>query len=187
MAEAIELDPVDVLAAGAVGEPGAREFYIQARKEAAQITVLVEKEQIALLAAEAASFLDRVAADFPDAPIVDPGIVDPLLNEPAVPLFRARMIGLGYDPERAMVLIELRERGEVEEGPEGDEGVGGADDDADEVDDDDEGFVARLYATRAQVLAMCERGASVVAAGRPPCPLCEGPMDPSGHVCPRWN
>ena len=39
------------LGAGAVGEPGQRAFYIQARSESAQLTVLVEKEQVALLAA----------------------------------------------------------------------------------------------------------------------------------------
>ena len=27
----------------------------------------------------------------------------------------------------------------------------------------------------------------VVAAGRPPCPLCSLPLDPAGHVCPRQN
>jgi len=27
----------------------------------------------------------------------------------------------------------------------------------------------------------------VVAAGRPPCPLCGLPLDPDGHVCPRQN
>ena len=26
-----------------------------------------------------------------------------------------------------------------------------------------------------------------VAAGRPPCPFCGDPLDPSGHVCPRAN
>ena len=26
---------------------------------------------------------------------------------------------------------------------------------------------------------------SVVAAGRPPCPLCGQPLDPHGHICPR--
>jgi uncharacterized repeat protein (TIGR03847 family) len=179
MGEPIELDSVDSLAAGAVGEPGARAFYIQARREAAQLTVLVEKQQIALLAAEATAFLDRVSADFPDAPVPNMGTVDATITEPAVPLFRARMIGLGYDPERAMVLIELRERGAEDE----DEDV----DVSAESDEEDEGFVARLYATPAQVRAMCEFGAAAVAAGRPPCPLCEQPLDPDGHRCPRWN
>ena len=49
MGEIIELDDVDALGTGAVGEPGKRAFYIQARTEHAQLTVLVEKEQVALL------------------------------------------------------------------------------------------------------------------------------------------
>jgi uncharacterized repeat protein (TIGR03847 family) len=27
----------------------------------------------------------------------------------------------------------------------------------------------------------------VVAAGRPPCPLCGGPLDATGHICPKRN
>ena len=47
--------------------------------------------------------------------------------------------------------------------------------------------MARIYATRPQVRAMAAKGAEAVAAGRPLCPLCDMPMDPSGHRCPRWN
>ena len=98
------------------------------------------------------------------------------LREPAVPLFRARLIGLGFDPEREMVLIELREHSSD-------------DDEEEEVSDDEleEGYVARIYATRSQVRAMAARGAEAVSAGRPLCPLCDMPMDPAGHRCPRWN
>jgi uncharacterized repeat protein (TIGR03847 family) len=53
--------------------------------------------------------------------------------------------------------------------------------------EEEEGYVARIYATRSQVRAMAAHGAVTVAAGRPPCPLCDMPMDPSGHRCPRWN
>ena len=28
---------------------------------------------------------------------------------------------------------------------------------------------------------------ALVAAGRPPCPICGQPLDPDGHVCPRSN
>ena len=62
----IELDTVDGLSTGAVGEPGQRAFYLQARKETAQLTVLVEKEQVALLASEAVAFLDRLADEYPE-------------------------------------------------------------------------------------------------------------------------
>ena len=39
-----------------------------------------------------------------------------------------------------------------------------------------------------EVRAMAARAVeSVTAGGRPRCPLCEQPMDPQGHHCPRWN
>lgn len=169
MGDVIELDGVDALGAGAIGEPGQRAFYIQAQRADARLTVLVEKEQVALLAEEAVAFLDRIADDYPEEPD-RPATGGAGVAEPAVPLFRARMIGLGFEPERGVVLLELRERSEDDDEAEG-----------------DEGFVARIFASRAQVRAMAERGAEAVEGGRPACPLCSFPMDPQGHICPRWN
>jgi uncharacterized repeat protein (TIGR03847 family) len=190
MADSIEFDDIDSLATGAVGEPGQREFYIQARTSSTQLTVLVEKEQVALLSTEAVAFLDRIADDYPE----DRGEVEraaAALQEPTVPLFRARLIGLGFDPERERVLIELRERSEDEDDElEGErpEGPAAAPPEASPTEEEEEeGYVARIYATRSQVRAMAARGAAAVAAGRPPCPLCDMPMDPAGHRCPRWN
>lgn len=174
----IEFFDADSVATGAVGEPGARAFYLQARNADAQLTVLVEKEQIALLAKEAGAFLDRLSEEYPEEPVAVP-LERAELREPTVPLFRARLIGLGFDPERGLVLIELREHAS-----------GDLDDDELEVDaetDAEPGYVARIYATRPQVRALIEHGDAVVAAGRPPCSLCGMPMDPAGHRCPRWN
>jgi uncharacterized repeat protein (TIGR03847 family) len=198
----IELETVDSLGAGAVGDPGDREFFLQARTESAQLTVLVEKEQVALLATEAVAFLDRIAEDYPEegASVPEPVVRQAGLREPTVPLFRARLIGLGFDPEREMVLIELRERSSDDE-DEGEAPTPEAEAPAPELpdvpdagtavaeptDEAEEGFVARIYATRPQVRAMAAKGAEAVAAGRPLCPLCDMPMDPSGHRCPRWN
>jgi uncharacterized repeat protein (TIGR03847 family) len=170
--ELIEFDPVDDIGAGAFGEPGARTFVIQARKGQALLSVLVEKEQVRLLANEATQFLDRIAEEDPEDSVTES--TDGTITEDE-PLFRARLIGIGYDPERHLVLIELREA---------------ANDDDDETPpppDESEGRVARFYATRAQVRAMARNGVEAVEAGRPRCPLCEFPMDPDGHVCPRWN
>jgi uncharacterized repeat protein (TIGR03847 family) len=174
MAEIIELDPVDTVGAGAFGQPGARTFVIQARKGDAQLSVLVEKEQVALLAAEADQFLSQVERDDPDpGATLDSGAGSgPVVEDE--PLFRARLIGIGYDPERHLVLIELREDA-VDEG------------EAPPALDESTGRVARLYATRSQVRAMIRHGLEAVAAGRPLCPLCDFPMDPDGHICPRWN
>ncbi len=207
MPEPIEFHMVDGLGAGAVGEPGQRAFYLQARSEAAQLTVLLEKEQVALLAAEAIAFLDRIKDQYPEDPISLPAAVAEL-REPTVPLFRARLIGLGFDPERELVLIELRERADDEDEDDEDEeddddaldelgrliGGGDADEDARALEDalravegEEEGYVARIYATRSQVRAMAAHSAVVVSAGRPPCDLCGQPLDPAGHRCPRWN
>lgn len=187
MADLIEFDPVDAISAGAFGRPGARTFVIQARKGAARLSVLVEKEQVALLAAEAGQFLERIEQEDPepDAPTLEDG--GPV--EEDQPLFRARLIGLGYDPERRLVLIELREAPAGDDEDELDDDSGEDDDVLAQLDEDavTTGRVARLYATRAQVRAMVAHGVAAVAAGRPRCPLCEFPMDPDGHVCPRWN
>jgi uncharacterized repeat protein (TIGR03847 family) len=174
MGDLIEFDPVDALGAGAFGRPGQRIFIIQARKGEAVLSVLVEKEQVALLATEASQFLDGLDDKFPEPgpPLADMGS-GPVSE--AEPLFRARLIGIGFDEERGLVLLELREDAPEE------------DDSTPPEPDDSEGRVARLYATRAQVRAMVENGATAVASGRPRCPLCDFPMDPDGHVCPRWN
>lgn len=176
----IEFFDTESVATGAVGEPGARAFYIQARNSDAQLTVLVEKEQIALLAKEASAFLDRLSEEYPEEPTAVP-LERAELREPTVPLFRAQLIGLGFDPDQGLVLIELREHASAElddDEPELD---------TDDLDDDEAGYVVRIYATRPQMRALIELGDSVVAAGRPPCPLCGMPMDPGGHRCPRWN
>ena len=45
----------------------------------------------------------------------------------------------------------------------------------------------RVRLTGAAARAFVERAQAVVAAGRPPCPFCGGPLDAGGHVCPRAN
>lgn len=186
--EPIVFDPVDSLAVGAVGEPGQRVFMIQADKGSARLTVVVEKEQMALLAMESVAFLEKLEAEHPawTPELADTGAPAVPL-EPAEPMFRARLIGLGFEPDRKLVLIELSERrpdtpGDAPEGlaPElagpAAAGIGAAG-----------STVARLYATPAQVRAMAATAVEAVARGRPRCPLCDQPMDPDGHRCPRWN
>jgi uncharacterized repeat protein (TIGR03847 family) len=149
--------------------------------------VLVEKEQVALLATEAVAFLDRIADDYPEDAIALPATVAEL-REPTVPLFRARLIGLGFDPERELVLLELRENTNTENDDVEEPVIEERADPTEATDDEDgDGYVARIYATRPQVRAMAARGAAAVGGGRPLCPLCDMPMDPAGHRCPRWN
>ena len=93
---------------------GQRTFVIQARKGSAVLSVLVEKEQVQLLASEANQFLDKIAEEDPEEPGGSAGAVEGAVTEDE-PLFRARLIGIGYDPDRHLVLIELREDASDEE------------------------------------------------------------------------
>ena len=189
----IEFDPVDSVAAGAVGEPGARTFYIQAEKDGQVLSVLVEKQQVAMLAERVRILLDQVTAQFPgdDVPVPLTPDAGELRGDP-VPLFRAVAIGIGFDPSRQLVVLELHEQPL----PDDDDDENGDEGDDDEPDDEAppeageeaaEGYLARLYLTAAQARAMATRGSAAVEKGRPPCPLCGGPLDPSGHICPRLN
>lgn len=185
----INFDPVDTIAAGAVGEPGHRTFFIQAQRGGQVLSVLVEKEQVAVLAERMGHLLDQVAEQFPgeEKPAEQEA---GLLEGDPVPLFRAVAIGIGFDPARRMVVLELHERPVEDEDEEGDEDDEASDPPAAEAPaagGEEDSYLARLYITPGQARAMATRGIEAVVAGRPPCPLCGGPLDPEGHVCPKLN
>src|SRR5437588_10834244 len=144
----IEFDPVDSIAAGAVGEPGQRAFYIQAEKDGRVLSVLVEKQQVAMLADRVQMLLDQVEAQFPEAggdvPVPLAPNAGELQGDP-VPLFRAVAIGIGFDPSRRLVVLELHERPVADDDDDDDEAE---DDGPDETPplagDEGEGYLARL-------------------------------------------
>lgn len=158
----MELERVDRITAGAIGEPGHRTFFIQARKDTEVVTVLVEKEQVQLLAASVLEVLSRL-----DVETATGSIEDMSLEEPAEPMFRGGRLSIGYDEERDLILLEIEELVPDEE--------------------DTEPETLRLWATREQMLALSSHGAEVGSRGRPKCELCGNPIDPEGHACPATN
>ena len=164
--------------AGTVGEPGDRSFYLQAAQEARTISVLLEKQQVSVLAERITALLQEVArrfgSDVPGAVAGDPD-ADPL----ALPLdeeFRVGTMGLGWDADSRSVVVELLAVSEEEV------------DEAVVLDDTEEGPDAlRVFLSPGQARAFAERAEKVVSAGRAPCPLCAEPLDPAGHVCIRLN
>ena len=174
MSDPIELDPVTRITAAATGEPGQRTFYLQARDETTLVSLLLEKQQVAMLSLHVDELLDRIgrAPDADDPHVPDPSSLD--LEEPVSPAFRVGQIGLGYDEARDLVLLQCEEYVPEEE------------EEAAEPVVTDPGQV-RLWATRAQVYALARRGEREVAAGRPTCRMCGEPLEPEGHFCPRSN
>jgi uncharacterized repeat protein (TIGR03847 family) len=163
--------------AGTVGEPGDRAFYLQAIEEARTISVLLEKQQVSVLAERIEALLTEVSRRFGEAETAsEPGSdTDPL----AVPLeeeFRVGTMGLGWDADSKSIVVELLAVTEEEV----DESV--------VLDDTEEGPDAlRVFLSPTQARAFADRAEKVVSAGRAPCPLCAEPLDPQGHVCVRLN
>ena len=169
-----ELDPVTRLTADAIGEPGSRTFLLQAASGSAQVTLLVEKDQVRVLAERVIAWLPELAADRPEDPAevraAEAG--DLHLVEPTEPDFRVGQLALRYDRERDRVIVVATELL-----PEA----------AEEQVQAPEAREVRLWVTRPQLRVMARHGAQVVERGRQPCPLCGNPLDPTGHVCPAQN
>jgi uncharacterized repeat protein (TIGR03847 family) len=168
----MDLGPVDRITADAIGEPGMRTFYLQARSGEQLLTVIVEKEQVELLSR---SVLELLA----DTPL-ETGVADvdddaQTLEDPVDPRFRAGRLSIGFDDEEDRFLLEIDEY-------------------VPEVEDDDprsllvgEPDSISLWASREQMLALARHGEAVVSRGRPRCQFCGNPIDPEGHVCPATN
>ena len=97
----IELDPVDRITADAVGPPGERAFFLQGRKGDHLVTVLVEKQQVQLLAASILEILARVGKE------TGQGVPEEQmgLEEPILPEWRAGRLSIGYQDERDLVVL----------------------------------------------------------------------------------
>jgi uncharacterized repeat protein (TIGR03847 family) len=167
VSESFVLRAPDLFTAGAVGPPGQRVFYLQAREGATLVTLKLEKEHVGALGEYFGSVLAKLAgtAEPASGPMPEFALVEPL-----VPAWSVRSIGVGYDQEEdrfVVVAEELRE--EEEENAPGDPAS------------------ARFEVSRAQAATFAARARALIQAGRPGCPVCGRPKDPGGHVCPRAN
>jgi uncharacterized repeat protein (TIGR03847 family) len=186
----IELGPVDRITADAIGPPGERTFFIQGRKDDRIVSVLVEKQQVQLLAASVVDILTRIAKVTGEGPAEEAMALD----EPVIPEWRVGRLEISYLEDDDLVVLEAEELVPEQEGDDddGDEGPplgAGAvlRPGPDAPDETVEPSRVRFYATREQMLALARHGAEVCSRGRPICRFCEQPMDPEGHICAKMN
>ena len=190
-------EPPERFVAGTVGEPGDRTFFLQARGGGRVISVALEKVQVSLLAEKLEELLTeasrRFGVDLPEPRVLAINDNDPL-DTPVDEEFRVGTLGLAFDVDTTTVVIEAIEAGEsdaeIELGADADDDDVPVDDDDDDDDDDepdDDLDRLRVRLTPEATRAFIDRAKRVVAAGRPPCPLCGQPLDPAGHLCPRHN
>lgn len=185
-------EPPERFVVGTVGPPGERTFYLQARGGGRLVSVVLEKVQVSLLAEKLEELLaeahHRFGLELP-TPADGPADNDPL-DSPVDEEFRVGTLGLAFDVESSTVIIEAIAAEEIEFEAETDteDDTGADDDDDDEVPEiSDDLDRLRVRMTPQSVRDFIDRAKRVVAAGRPPCPLCGQPLDPAGHLCPRYN
>ena len=174
-----DFDFVDVITSGAIGEPGQRTFYIQARAGARIVTIRSEKQQVAAIA----KYLRRALAHLP-IPEGQPPRSVMQLTEPIQEAFVLGAVALEFNRENDDFVLHLKEFAPLTQN----------DDDEFEDDDDDDnpmenipGSRARVSMTRAQAMAFCDNADRIVSAGRPDCEFCGLPINADGHFCPRMN
>ncbi len=159
-------DPPERFVAGTVGPPGGRTFFLQARGDGRVVSVSLEKVQVTVLAERVDDLLDTHAEGTGTEPLGE-GDTDPL-ETPIEDEFRVDTLALAWDVERRVVVIECHDQDPEEVG---------------------EGELAtlRVVLSPEAARAFARRCAKVIAAGRPACPFCGQPLDPTGHICPRAN
>jgi uncharacterized repeat protein (TIGR03847 family) len=184
-ARIFNFDNPDRFVAGAVGQPGSRVFYLQARSGSRVISVLLEKVQVNLLAERLGALLTEVRERGAGVPKeADPGQVDRApLDQPISEVFRVGTMAIVWDGDDETILVEARAMSEDDEEEEAE--AEGAEEEEDEDDADSD--LLRVSLRPAQALAFAERALEVVNAGRPPCPFCGQPLNPEGHICARRN
>jgi len=177
-------DPPERFVVGTVGPPGQRTFFLQARAGARIVSVALEKQQVAVLADRLDDLLDELMTSeatknvIPAVAPLDLDDTDPL-EQPIEEEFRAGTMTLSWDSTDERIVIEVFPF--VEAAVVSPDQVG---EDLTEPEPE-EVFLVRIPAGEAR--AFVKRVAQVVSAGRPDCPFCGQPIDPSGHLCVRAN
>lgn len=169
----------DRFLAGTVGQPGEREFFLQVVDGRRVLSVSCEKQQVAVLADRLGSLITEVARRFGAQADGEPGLIpvgELSLSTPVESEFRVGTMGLAWDGEGSQVIVELLALSEEEVGEEI------------VLEDREDGPDAlRVFLSLGEARDFAKHAELVVAAGRPPCPLCSNPLDPEGHICPRLN
>lgn len=166
MEKRYEFDELILLSAVAIGALGKRTFFIIIGQKYEWVRVWLEKEQLQALALAIDQFLLTLAQErhlFPEEPEEPPLSDDVPLGFSSAEL-KSGQITLGFDKGIAELdfMVHL---------------VGPQEDSA----------AVNCRVTLGQLKKFSGQAKNLVAAGRPRCNLCGGPIDPEGHTCPRQN
>ncbi|MGB6056768.1 MAG: DUF3090 family protein [Microthrixaceae bacterium] len=181
MDEPIEFDELDSFIPGAIGEPGNRVFYIQARRGEQVVSFRLEKEQVGMLGGYLDSLVTAMGSPDPDRDVA--GLIEPVVAEWIV-----GTITVGLDDSVGLIQVTAEEL--VPDQIEFEVGDDFTEEDIASLLDEHEiqaPASARFTLRGEQAAAFAEAAQELISSGRPPCRLCGRPIGPEGHNCPRWN
>lgn len=155
----------DYLHAESHGRPGQRTFNITARSPRGSAIVWMEKEQLFQVGATLKQFLTTRES------VTDPARFDPGSDASAEFVdteFKTPQMTLRHDTASDVFTLSAENFGDA--------------------DSDQPEHVVEFSFTREQAVQLANKALEVVASGRPPCPLCTGPIN-SGedHFCVKVN
>ena len=161
----LNLGLTDYIQAESHGRPGQRTFSITARSQRGQAVVWMEKEQLFQVGASLKQFLSTRESTADPAPFE---YGDDGSNQLIEAEFKTPQMTLRHDPASDIFTLSAENYGDGEsEEPE---------------------EVVEFSFSREDAERLANTSLEVVASGRPPCPLCTGPMTPGEeHFCVKVN
>ncbi|GAB77138.1 conserved hypothetical protein [Austwickia chelonae] len=182
----ISYDPPERFIVGTIGPTGQREFFLQASDGLRTTSVGVEKTQVSVLSDRVNDLLDEFAGSSASEQAAQLFTDDGPLATPVDAEFRVGTMGLSWDTDTRRLVLELHAVGDSFDTADVEE-LAETGELAEDPALDPTQMVLRVSMPAAMARAFARRGRKVVAAGRPQCPFCAGPIDPDGHICPRAN
>lgn len=163
------LNPAESFIVGTIGQPGEREFFLQAKFHGGIHSFAIDKLQVSALADRMAMLIGELKA----ANYRFENVIATTLEVPLIPEFQVGVIGIVWLNETEQVLIDLQE---ITEG------------DNELVPDEEDGpALFKIYLNPDIANNFIQLARRVVSAGRAPCPFCGLPINKEGHLCPRAN
>lgn len=170
MSRARILDPIESFMVGTIGQPGEREFYLQAKYRNGIHSFAIDKSQVTALADRMALLIGELkAADYRFENVIATNFEVPLIPE-----FQIGVIGIIWMGTTEQVSLDLQE-------------IVQGDNDLIPIEEEDGPAIFRLLMSPDIANGFISQSRKIVAAGRAPCPFCALPINKDGHLCPRAN
>jgi uncharacterized repeat protein (TIGR03847 family) len=159
-----ELSTLDLLSPVAVGAPGKRTFFLVISEKGRWFRVWLEKQDLQALAMAVRQLALKLSLDAANSSVQEKEALHETSRFPSAEL-QLREANLSFQDGHGVLAFAVDVIG-----PRGEEQSS-----------------LRFFPTLAQLRQFAARAEEVCAAGRPICPTCGEPMDPSGHSCPGEN